>query len=106
MDTIINYHLCSEEITRYIKRLKAGVDTLSLQNQKLLNFFFPYRQLRLGHRRDTLPLRQKVKVCTIDDVRSPALYPTKTIGIIRGMFLNENNTNSHRDAMKHLRTLE
>jgi len=37
---MISYYLRDEEMTRYIERLKAGVDALNPQSQKLLNFLF------------------------------------------------------------------
>ena len=78
---MINYRLSEDQLTAYLKTLKAGRKSLDAQGKKLLDALFFYQD-RDGDpdydwTRIAIHFRQerRGKICTAEDVLPPALYP-------------------------------
>ena len=90
---MINYHLSEDQLTAYLKTLKAGRKSLDAQGKKLLDALFFYQD-RDGDpdydwTRIAIHFRQerRGKICTAEDVLPPALYPV--LDLMMGAALRE-----------------
>ena len=78
---MINYRLSDEEMTAYLKKLKAGRKSLDAQNKALLDALFFYKDEDGDPDYDwdriveDFQRSSRGKVCTAEDVLPPALYP-------------------------------
>ena len=78
---MINYRLSDEEMTAYLKKLKAGRKSLDAQNKALLDALFFYKDEDGDPDYDwdriveNFQRSSRGKVCTAEDVLPPALYP-------------------------------
>ena len=90
---MINYRLSEDQLTAYLKTLKAGRKSLDAQGKKLLDALFFYQD-RDGDpdydwTRIAIHFRQerRGKICTAEDVLPPALYPV--LDLMMGAALRE-----------------
>ncbi len=78
---MINYRLSDEEMTAYLKKLKAGRKSLDAQNKALLDALFFYKDedgapdYDWNRIAEDFQRTNRGKVCTAEDVLPPALYP-------------------------------
>ena len=78
---MINYRLSDEEMTAYLKKLKAGRKSLDAQNKALLDALFFYQDEDGDPDYDwdriveNFQRSSRGKVCTAEDVLPPVLYP-------------------------------
>lgn len=78
---MINYRLSDEEMTAYLKKLKAGRKSLDAQNKALLNALFFYKDedgapdYDWNRIAEDFQRSSRGKVCTAENVLPPALYP-------------------------------
>ena len=78
---MISYYLSDEEMTAYLKKLKAGRKSLDAQNKALLDALFFYQDEDGAPDYDwdrvveNFQRSSRDKVCTAEDVLPPALYP-------------------------------
>ena len=78
---MINYRLSDEEMTAYLKNLKAGRKSLDAQNKALLDALFFYQDEDGDPDYDwdriveNFQRSSRGKVCTAEDVLPPVLYP-------------------------------
>ena len=99
---MINYRLSEDQLTAYLKTLKAGRKSLDAQGKKLLDALFFYQD-RDGDpdydwTRIAIHFRQerRGKICTAEDVLPPALYPV--LDLMMGTALREDLV----DMARHL----
>ena len=78
---MISCYLNDEEMTAYLKKLKAGRKSLDAQNKALLDALFFYKDedgdpdYDWGYIVENFQRSSRGKVCTAEDVLPPALYP-------------------------------
>ena len=78
---MISCYLSDEEMTAYLKKLKAGRKSLDAQNKALLDALFFYQDEDGNPDYDwdriveNFQRSSRGKVCTAEDVLPPALYP-------------------------------
>lgn len=78
---MINYRLSDEEMTAYLKKLKAGRKSLDAQNKALLDALFFYKDedgapdYDWSRIAENFQRSSRGKVCTAEDVLPPVLYP-------------------------------
>ena len=78
---MINYRLSDEEMTAYLKKLKAGRKSLDAQNKALLDALFFYKDEDGDPDYDwdriveDFQRSSRGKVCTAEDILPPVLYP-------------------------------